>query len=174
MTVWLGVLALGFFAAHGGYHLLHGRPHDVLWICTVAPALVGVGLLGSWPAWVGVGVLWLVAGLPLWLLDLAGGGEFLPTSLLTHLGGLGVGLYGLWRLGLPAGVWWKAFLGLAVLQQLCRWLTPRAANVNLAFTVHPGWESWFPSYRWSWLALAGLLLVVFFALEQGLRKLVPA
>lgn len=84
MTAWLGVLALSFSAVHGGYHLLQGRPHDVLWICTLAPALVGVGLLGAGPGWVGVGVLWLLVGLPLWLLDLVGGGEFLPTSLLRR------------------------------------------------------------------------------------------
>ena len=109
------------------------------------------------PVVVAVGVLWLLVGLPLWLLELAGGGEFIPTSLLTHVLGLVVGLVGVWRLGMPEGAWWKATLALLVLNQLCRWVTPVKANVNVAFAIHPGWDRWFSSHLAYILTLTLLL-----------------
>lgn len=167
----LGLLALGFVAIHAGFHIWHGRPADMLWACHVATAAVGVGLLAGWPTCVGIGVLWLVVGVPLWLLDVAAGGELVPTSVLTHAGGLLIGLAGLRWLGLPDQLWWKAWLALAVLQGLCRWLTPERANVNVAFAVYPGWERCFPSYRLYLLTLAGLFAGLFFVAECGLRRL---
>src|SRR5262249_56943207 len=95
----------------------------------------------------------------------AAGGEFTPTSVLTHVGGLVIGLVGLWRLGMPAQVWWKALLALAALQQLCRWVTPREANVNVAFAVYPWMEAYFSSYWRYWAA--SLLLFGFPDLLAG-------
>jgi hypothetical protein len=170
---WLGLLALAFYAVHCAYHVRQGHPEDVLWACHVAAAVVGVGLLGGWATVVAVGVTWLVAGVPLWVFDVATGGEFNPTSVLTHVGGLVVGLVGLWHLGMPSQVWWKALLALAALQQLCRWVTPREANVNVAFAVYPWMEPYFASY---WRYCAAMLLLfgaAFFVTELALRKLVP-
>jgi hypothetical protein len=169
----LGLLALAFYAVHAAYHVRQGHAEDVLWVCHVAAAVIGVGLLCGWPAWVAVGVTWLVVGVPLWLFDLAAGGEFNPTSVLTHVGGLVVGLVGLWRFGMPAQVWWKALLALAALQQLCRWVTPPEANVNVAFSVYPWMRPYFASY---WAYLGTMLMVfglLFFGTEQVLRKVMP-
>jgi hypothetical protein len=145
----------------------------VLWACHLAAVLVGVGLLGEWPAVVAVGVTWLAVGVPLWLFDLAMGGEFTPTTLLTHVGGLAVGLVGLWHLRMPAGVWWKALLGLAALQQLCRWVTPPAENVNVAFSVYPWMQPYFSSYGRYWLAMAVVFGGLYFVTELVLRKVLP-
>lgn len=168
---WLGALVLTGTAVHAAYHLRHGRPWDLLWMCHVGSLLVGLGLLFRWPQAMGIGVLWLAAGLPFWLLDLATGGEFMPTSLFTHVGGLIAGIVGVIKLGMPAGGWWKAVLALAALHQACRWLTPATANVNLAFSVHPGWERWFPSYRWYYATLLVTLAAAFFGIERGLRRI---
>ena len=56
-----------------------------------------------------VGLLWACFGLPIWLLYTFTGGEFMPTALLTHVGGLVIGIYGVRVLGLPRGSAWKAF-----------------------------------------------------------------
>lgn len=170
---WLGLLALAFFAVHCAYHVRGGRAEDVLWVCHVAAAVIGIGLLAGWATGVAVGVTWLAVGVPLWLLDLAAGGEFTPTSVLTHVGGLVIGLIGLWQLGMPAQVWWKALLALAALQQLCRWVTPEKANVNVAFTVYPWLEAYFSSYWRYWAVMLLVFGVLYFAAEQALRKLMP-
>ena len=92
---WLALLAFSFTVAHAGFHLRQGRPGDVLWICTLSPAIIGTGLLLGQSTLVAVGVLTLLLGLPLWTLDVWTGREFHPTSVLTHWGGLIVGLVGL-------------------------------------------------------------------------------
>ena len=82
---------------------------------------------------------------------------------------------GLYHLGMPAGVWWKAFLVLLALQQLCRMVPPAAAgNVNLSTRVPDGWESSFPSYGWYWLMMAAIFLASYFLLGLILRRLFPS
>jgi hypothetical protein len=167
---WLGALALIGYFVHGSGHLAQGHPEDLLWACHIGAALVGIGLLIGSAAINGVGVALLALGTPLWLLDLSTGGEFLPTSLLTHILGLVIGLYGVRRLGLPAGVWWKATVSLIALIALCRLFTPASANVNVAFAIPHPWEQSFPSHS---VYLATVLTVAtgyFFILEFVLRR----
>jgi hypothetical protein len=106
----------------------------------------------------------------LWGVYLASGGEFLPTSLLTHVGGLVVGGLAVLFLGLPQHSWWRAILAFLVLQQLCRFAAPTHANIDLAHSVWPGWETIFPPY----LGYQVFLLAVgsaSFALVEWLTRL---
>jgi hypothetical protein len=141
-----GGLALAFYAIHAGHHLLRGHPEDLLWACHLGAVCVGVGLLARLPVVNAVGFVWLATGDALWLLDLASGGEFIPTSLFTH--------------GL-------AFL---VLQQLCRFTTPPRANVNLAHAVWSGWEEVFPSTIGYQIALFVIGAAACFAVERISRR----
>lgn len=166
---WLGLVALVGTAIHCGYHLYHHRPWDLLWACHVAAGLIGIGCVIEWPSIVGVGVLWLIVGLPMWILYLATGGEFTPTSLLTHVLGLAIGIAFVVARGMPAGVWWQAILGMIALQLMTRWTTPATENVNLAFSVHRGWEGWFRSYAWYWATLTVVFAITFVASEWLLR-----
>jgi hypothetical protein len=168
----LGLLALGFYAVHAGYNLRYGHPENLLWACHVAALAIGVGLLGGWATPAAIGVIWLAVGVPLWLIDVLTGGEFTPTSILTHVGGLVVGFVGLRHLGMPAGAWWKALLAMLALQQLCRWVTPAEANVNVAFSVYPWMQPYFASYARYFLAMTALFAGLFFAADYALRKLV--
>jgi hypothetical protein len=113
-------------------------------------------------------------GTPLWLMDLAAGGEFIPTSCFTHVGGLAIGLNGVARLGMPGGTWWKAALALVVLIGVCRLATPAYANVNVAFAIHPGWERFFSSHRVYLASMIAVVSAYFVAVEHALRRwLVP-
>ena len=166
----LGVIALACYATHAAWHLAHHRPDDLLWACHLACVLVGVGLLASSPTLVAIGVSWLSFGLPLWAIDLATGGEFLPTSVLTHVVGFALGILGVRRLGFPRGTWWKAALAFVALWPITRALTERAANVNLAFSVHPGWERVFPVYAVYFAAIVGLATATFFGVERAFLR----
>jgi len=140
---WLGALGIAFYAGHAGRRALLGHPEHLLWMCHVAALLVATGLLAEAAVLNAVGTQWLVTGVPLWLADLAAGGEFFPTSVLSHVGGLLLGLVGLRRLGVPRGTWWKSAVLLAALTLLTRALTPASENVNLGFSVLPdGVEPW--------------------------------
>jgi hypothetical protein len=164
-----GLIAVACYAAHAAFHTLHGRWYDALWSCHVAAMLVGVGLLTGRPTVNAVGVLLGCMGLPLWLLDLAGGGELFPTSILTHVVALLIGLYGVSRLGMPRGAWWKATATLVALIGLCRLLTPPEANVNVAFAIQRGWERQFASHA-SYLGFTiAAATAYFFFVERLLR-----
>jgi hypothetical protein len=140
------MLACAFYAIHAGVHLARGNPEDLLWACHLGAVLVGAGLLLRQPMLHAIGFLWLCVGTLIWGIGLAGGVEFMPTSLLTHIGGLAVGFLAVSALGLPRHSWWRAMLAFLVLQQICRWVTLPADNINLAHGVWPGWETTFPSY----------------------------
>lgn len=169
-----GLAAVDCYAIHAGFHILNGRPEEVLWMCHLGAALAGVGLLSSSPITNGIGTLFLCAGTPLWVMYLAGGGEFYPASCFPHLGGLAIGLYGVRRLGLPHGTWWKAVAALVTLILVCRLVTPAHANVNVAFAIYPGWEKVFPSHRIYVAVMMAQSAGYFFICEYALgRWLVP-
>jgi hypothetical protein len=164
------LLGVGFYAAHAAHELAAGWPESLLWACHLASLAVGVGLLLRRPAWIAIGLMWLVLGLPLWAIELAAHGGFEPTAALTHVGGLVLGLLGLRLLGLPGQCWWKAAATLAVLYFVSRWTTPEDANINLAFAVWPGWEPYFPSYGAYLVAMALLCVLSFAGTEYVLRR----
>ena len=174
----LGVVALLCFVIHGGSHVLRGTAHDVLWACTMANLLIASGLLVRWPAHAGAalcstGVLWLCVGNVTWVLDLALGGEFFVTSLLTHWLGLLIGLLGLLQLGFPRRAWLYATLAMVALQLVSRGLTPPSANVNVAHFVYPVYARIYPSYGWFWLASFVQTAGAYFVLDRILARLLP-
>ncbi|MHC4199146.1 MAG: hypothetical protein ACYSU0_04080 [Planctomycetota bacterium] len=168
---WLGILAVVCYGIHASRRLAQEHPEELLWACHMGALAVGVGLLCRWRSCLAVGFLWLTLGIPLWGLNVLAGGNFLPTSPFSHLGGWIVGALGLRETGLPGRTWWKASAALVPLFFLCRWATPEEANVNLAFAIWPGWEKCFPSHSVYVLAVLALSTGVFLATEVALRKL---
>jgi hypothetical protein len=169
----LGLLALSFFLLHATFHATHGRAYDILWNCTLSNAVIGLGLLASRATPVAVGVTWLCMGTGTWIVDVLTGGEFFLTSTLTHFGGLAVGILGARALGWPRRTWLWATGGMLTLQQICRLVTPPAANVNLAFSIYSGWERYYPTYRVFWLAMFTEAVVVYFLVGLLFRRWFP-
>lgn len=167
-----GMVAFVCYAIHAAVHIQRGQPYDLLWACHVAALLVGLGLLLRNAALNAIGLLWSCFGLSLWLLDLATGGEFIPTSTLTHLGAFGLGLYGIRRLGVPHHLALKTVAAFVALCVLCRLVTPPAANVNLAFRVADGWTPYFPSYP-LYAAMLLAALTAMCAMAQWLLARLP-
>lgn len=168
----LGLAAICFYLVHAVYLFIRGEnPGNLLWACHLGAAAVGIGLILRLPALYSTGVLWLGLGNMMWILYLFGKGEFIVTSVLTHVGGIIIGIIGVYKTGMVKFSWLRALVGLAALQQLCRWVTPAKENINLAFRVHEGWEKLFPSYGWYLAVLFFLSGIMFFLMEYGLRSL---
>ena len=167
----LAASAFGCYTAHAAVHLARGEPYDLLWGCHLAVLLVAAGLLLRNATLNGTGLLWSCFGMPLWLIYTFTGGEFMPTAALTHVGGLVLGLLGVHLLGFPRGTAWVALAGYVALWGVTRLVTPENANVNLAFHVHPGWESRFGTYPiyFGTLLIAGAL--TFVIAEQLFRQI---
>ncbi|QDU30584.1 hypothetical protein ETAA8_57300 [Anatilimnocola aggregata] len=168
----LGLAAIAFFLIHALYQQLHGRLENLLWACHLADLAVGLGLVLASRAITATGLVMLGFGVPMWLVGLATGGEFYPTSILTHLGGTTVGILGLRRLGGLQGDWWKAYLAILLLIVLSRCLTPAAMNVNFAFRTWGFAREWIPSLEIHLLSLLAVWAAGLFAAESVLRLLV--
>lgn len=163
----LGMVAFLCYAIHAAVHLHRGEPYDLLWGCHVAALLVGFGLLLGNATLNAIGFLWSCLGVPLWILDLSTGGTFMPTSPLTHLGALALGFIGVRKLGMPRHAAVNALAAFAMLWGVCRLVTPPAANINLAFRVHEGWETYFPSYALYFAMLLAIAAAVFVTVERA-------
>jgi hypothetical protein len=166
----LGLLAYACYAAHATYFLSVGRPGCLVWGCHLAALGVGTGLLFRMPTFNGMGMLSLVFGVPLWILDFSTGGEFLPTSMLTHCGGFALGVYGVWKLGLPRCTWFVLWLTTAALLTFSRYFTPEAENVNMAWGPPKGWETLPPYPVFGAVVMTGAF-AQFFLAELILRRI---
>lgn len=166
----LGLLPMGFFAVHAACQLRAGRPENLLWACHVADLCVGCGLIFRRPTLLTAGVLMLMVGLPLWLINLAYGGAFYPTSVLTHVGGLVMGLLGLRVLGVPQQSWHAALVVVGGLILLSRAFTPLEANVNLAYTPWHWLSPWLQTMERHILFLLAFWIVTLSSCEWLLRR----
>lgn len=166
----MGLVAIGWYAF---YASLDGNLHDYLWSCLLGIGLLGAGLVAARRELVAGATLWLLLGNVLWGIDACTARVSGPLTIVTHVGGLALGLFSVAALGMPRRrVWSWTTLALMALQQLCRWVTPEAANVNLAFHVHPGWEEAFPSYALYWGVIGGGGALGFALCEEALRRVV--
>ncbi len=162
-----GALALLFFTIHAAALILNGEPYHLLWTCHSGCLILGVGLLASRPWLASVGLLWVLLGLPMWVIGLFTDRSYLLTSSLTHLGGPLVGIIGIRSLPLPRGSWLVASAALLLLWIVTRVATPPAANVNLAFRVWKGWDRVFPSHVTYSLFLYAAATGLFFLFETA-------
>jgi hypothetical protein len=166
----LGAVSLAFYLAHAATHVANGEAGNLLWACNVGALGIGMGYLLRSPLTVGIGTLWLLTGTPIWIYDCVARGTILWTSPLVHIGCLALGGYGVVRLGLPRGTWWKAALGLPVLALVARMITPRDLNVNLAFGVWVGWENVIRSHLFFGGGIYLICVAVFLGTEMALRR----
>ncbi|HPN10957.1 MAG TPA: hypothetical protein PLA65_02780 [Spirochaetota bacterium] len=165
----LGSAAWAFYAVHAAALLYLGEWWGMFWGCHVASILIGFGLLLERPALNAAGVMRLVLGDFMWVLYLAGGGDLYPTSILTHVCALLVGLLGVRMMGVPRHAWALALSMMLALAAITRLATPARENVNLAFRVHEGWEGIFPSYPLYVLMLLSLTAALFIVTGKLLR-----
>jgi hypothetical protein len=167
----LGILALLFFILHEAVYIHRGHPANGLWSCNVGLLAIAIGLLIPSAITNAVGTFWLTAGLPLWLYYLATTGDIIPTTLLSHLGGLLFGYAGIKRLGLPGVTWFISVLALFPLILLSRPLSLPDENINFSYGIYSGAETIFSTYWVFILAIGIAFIAVFRTLQWALPKL---
>lgn len=171
MNPWLSLAPLSFFLAYMAAAVQDGKGADSLWMCHVANLMLGAGIAGRWPPVIALAVCWIVVGIPLWAYDMALTREVSAVSLLSHLGGLAVGMYALRRVRISYNPWLPALGSYLVIQQLCRWLTPVELNVNLAHRAYEGWQGMPGGYAAYWLGLALSAAIALWAAGRALMVL---
>lgn len=142
LRIVLGLVVLGGYGAHAAWHVRHNTPWDAIWICHIAALMIGLGMVLGLARLNGAGFLCAALGLPSWLLYLIDGGDFIPTSVLTHALAPALALAGIHSFGLPRGSAALAFFLLIPLTAASWRFTPPDANVNLAFGPVAGLSLW--------------------------------
>jgi hypothetical protein len=166
----LGLLPIAFFAAYLASAAQENRAGDALWLCHVSNLLLGLGLLLDKPAWIRIAVPWIVLGIPLWVIDMLSTGQVCPVSTVSHVGGLGVGLYAVRRVGAGVNAWIGALAWLVAMQTVARLATPESLNVNLAWRPYEGFEGWPGGYPFYWVSLVAGAAVTLWIIGQLLRR----
>ena len=170
----LGFLPLMFFIAHLSFYWRNGGMENMLWMCNVANLALAVGLFLGVRWMIRVAVLWLIPGLPLWLYYVAVNGGWLVTSFFTHIGGLIVGLFVLYRIGADRWTWLHGFVLFLIVQQASRTFTLAQSNVNIAHVVDPAWAGVFSNYWLYWLGTTLTVAAGLWGLGLTLLKLFPS
>ncbi|MCE9600000.1 MAG: hypothetical protein K8S54_18715 [Spirochaetia bacterium] len=167
----LGVVALLFYAIHATISIRAHESSNLLWLCNAGALLIGMGLILGRLEPLGIGLLWSMLGNTVWTMFVYFGATFHWSSLLTHAGGLIIGLMGARLMGLPARTWLWALLSLPVLQILSRLFTRKADNVNVAFRIQDGLGDRFDNYLTFWILVFLTCALCFIIFEFLLRKL---
>jgi len=169
----LGLLPLVFVALQLHHHWSRGRPADILWACNVCDATLALGLLANAPVLVRPAALWLLLGIPLWVLDMALTGDCNVPTFLSHIGGLTVGLAAVWKLRAAARAWRDALAGYLFLQLVCRFATPPELNVNVAHRQYDNVPTPFAAYWQYWLVTTLAVAACLWLANVGLQRVFP-
>jgi uncharacterized membrane protein len=142
----LGLVPLTIFLLHFNYNWSRGTPGHVLWMCHVSNFALGIGLLLGHRDLIRLAPIWLLPGIPLWIMDMLTTRQMPPITFLSHLVCPVVGLIALRYVRAGRWTWLRAFFWFLFIQQLARMITPPELNVNVAHSIYPGWERFFSAY----------------------------
>lgn len=145
----LALLPLLFFILRVvEYAVVAGTPEQILWCCHISNLMLAAGLALGSPPLIRVACLWLLLGLPPWIIDMIRTGLITPVSILTHLGGAIVSVVAVKTIGARRGSWLHALVFFLGLQQLTRLLTVPGhyTNVNVAHFAYGPWKDLIPQY----------------------------
>lgn len=164
-----GLFPLALFLLELADNARRGVAWDTLWMCHVANLMMALGTLGRRPMLVRVGVLWALAGLPLWVRELSLDPTIAPVSYLSHLGGLAFALLWLRKaepesLRGPAWPWaWGLFL---LVRLFSGYLTPPELNVNASQRMRDGFEALLGAYWQYWVVSSLAALPCLWAVDR--------
>ncbi len=149
-----GAFPLALFLLELSDNARRGVIGDTLWMCHLANLLMGLGVLAPRPMWVRIGVLWMLAGTPLWLRELGLDPSIGPVSYLSHIGGVAFALFWLRQARpeeLERPAWPRAWAFFLAVRLLCGALTPPALNVNASQQMRDGLETALGAFWQYWL-----------------------
>lgn len=143
---------------------------NMLWLCHVGALGLALAAALRWRWLVGITALWVLTGLPVWLIDALVLRQAPLASVLSHVAAFVAALYFVRAVGIGKRDWLWATLGFVLIQLLCRFITPPPLNVNLAHAVYSGWERVFANYWLYNLVTSAGLALSFLALQWLLQR----
>jgi hypothetical protein len=112
--------------------------------------MLGAGMIFGTPLLIRVAAIWLVIGLPMWIIDAVVRRELWWSSIYSHLGGFLIGLYAISKTRATGKSWMPALIWFAFLQLVTRYTTKPELNVNIAHVPYALVKGWFSGYWTFW------------------------
>ena len=169
----LGILPLMFTVTHFLESWKWGQAGNILWVCHVSGAILGLGFLLRNKELIQMSSLWIAIGIPLWIIDLAYTHPWLLTSFFSHIGNFTLSIFGIYIVGTGKYAWVYSSLYFYAFQLLARIFTDPKLNVNVSHRIYDGTSSVFTSYWTQWLVIFFTVPVGLWIVNRGLSVAIP-
>jgi len=167
-------LPLFFFGLTCFHEIREKSPDNVFWMCHLSCLLLAIGLFFERATLIRVGASAIIVGIPFFFLDFAETGDKSLSSFISHLGGMSVAFFSLWRVGARRGQWLLCLLWYFLTQALSRFFTRPQFNVNVVFQIYSEDPLGFKNYGSYWLFVSSLGAVMFWCLEKSWIRFFPS
>lgn len=149
--------------------------YNLFWLCNISTLLAGVALLFGLPQIALIGATFMVIGFTCWFLNVVVNGTFNDTiSYVTHFSFACAAVYLFFRIRAGHYLWLGCFCWYIIAQVLSRLFTPPEYNINLAFSIWPGWEGLFTNFFSFWCFTTLSCLAFLFIMNKILFRLQKA
>ncbi len=169
----VGVLPFLIFFSRLIQYISVNTPDWIIYSCHVSTLLLGIGMvIGS--AWaIRVAAIWLVIGLPMWIIDACVTQVIWFASVYSHVGGFALALYAISKVRATGRSWLLALLWFVGLQLLTRFTTRPELNVNFAHTPYELIKGTYGGYWSFWIACTLVVAAMVWVVEFALARFYP-
>ncbi len=170
----VGIVPLLIFIYRLAQYISVGTPDWIMYNCHLSTLLLAVAMFAGWRLGIRVAAIWLVIGLPMWLIDAWVFQVLWIASVVSHLGGFLLAIYAIRKIGATGKSWLAALVWFLFWQLVTRYTTAPELNVNIAHTPYESCKIWFSSYWQFWPVSAAVSGLMAWVVEMALVKLYPA
>lgn len=170
----VGIIPLLIFVYRLAQYISVGTPDWIMYNCHLSTLLLAVAMFAEWRLGIRVAAIWLVIGLPMWLIDAWVFQVIWIASVVSHLGGFLLAVYAIRKIGATGKSWLPALVWFLFWQLVTRYTTAPELNVNIAHTPYESCKTWFDSYWQFWPISAAVAGLMAWLVEMALFKLYPA
>lgn len=170
---WMAVLPLLIFLYRLWQYADFGEPGWIMYNCHITTLMLAIAMAAGSALLIRIASIWLVIGLPMWLIDAWVTQEIWIASITSHLGGFLLAMYAMRKVRATGWSWFPAWAWFLFWQYVTRLTTKPVLNVNIAHTPYTACANWFSNYWSFWPVCAivvGLMVVI---VELLLFRLYP-
>jgi Phosphatidylserine decarboxylase len=134
----IGVLPIIIFIARLIQYIQVGAPDWIVASCHISNLMLGVGMVFGAPLLVRVATIWLIIGLPMWIIDAVVTRDLWWSSIYSHVGGFLIGLYAITKTRATGRSWLPALIWFVILQMITRYttaVTPYSKNTRTVTVI---------------------------------------
>lgn len=166
----MGLLPLAFFALKAYQYRSPEALPNLLWWCNVSNLILGAAMIARNARAIWICSLMLIAGTPIWLLDVAATNDFSIYSVLTHFVSPVLGLRAVRALGPVKAVWLQAMIYYVLLMVAAFYFSPPGLNINLSHDVYAAAKPYITNYYLYTAMNSSLLAISLLVLEKLFKR----